>query len=1435
MILRIPMPMTLEEYQIGQGYTTVETAKLETGGGDGVEEVMNEPFRDHDLGCFGIQSGHYSMKRYHLDHKVPTFVRIVTPRDCLQLQEECWNAFPYFRTVLTNDYLHERLVITIETVHLSDKGCTENALGLSPEKLSQRDVVYIDIAKDYGAEEAFMPDTRITGITSAKTRRGPFQPNWFNNYTPVMTCYKLVTCEVKIFGLQSRLETFIIENQRKLFTAFHRRVFIFMDKWYGLTVTDIRRLENEAAEQLEQLRRFGEFRGTRVGADEVVKLLLRLVLLLTIMPLVKILVEGRLKFCLHGRQGILPGSEECPGGVFFKRPVMLQALSSEETFCVKNTVCDDIWECGTHRQSVMLKLNIIKLTVQQAQVVATGMLSSNNDSWGILAPKDSINENIPACTGRNSWSDNSLISEDIKHRIKRQVNGLVPAERTTTEEIQREVDDQTKRMFYYLTGINQEQVNSHLRVVKLFKMSVQLASMICDPIFLKPKFLQEIEKGFLFLLKEQGFDKVIDVDLESYNQLKKSMEHCTTNIKMVKFLGESCPTQTNFESVYRYSDNGKMRDQSYEPNEKTFKWGEYDIVIDAAWSVVDIVHGGCFESFSKNLNLHHKFQVALEQLFHAALYLRWENPTKLADNSFYDSIFMTKVNDTMKVMDGCARYLYLYTPYKIQLTRPIHETFYRRKKRSLEEGDNAVVNEYSSSQEDFSEPWEKTVGETVENPNAVELAYCLNSEAELENAINTAKGIYCEPWSIRKTSRFAFIVQIVSSILTLKTQATQKKLFHFNLADPHLKPSEIAYVVAKIANAGVLKANRPLVVKRKSVVEEQLKLHLVALAVVQIVSARMEPAFLAVQTKHVVLEKIFSFCKTNSLLQCRLVSRMWAEEATRILRKKGVAIAFRANEDIEEFLTIPRPLSQMFTNFLIDIPSNTQTYGDCTRVADISVQIFDLLECYKDDVNELKIWYQPQIQSLEQEESDNEPNADLEDENDGAITILNLTTLHLLSNYVQPSNLDQQQNPHQMPKFFAKLSTPNLQYLAIQHLYDTDCSSTVIRIIKSSLNDLEYFKIPSKLFPSITSGNAATFANLCELDLLGIFHGFSCATNETLESIKKSCPNLKKLGIEFSFRATLNKIQELLETLANTLVELRCTIQDRNLLARQILRVDFRFPEMKQLTSLQMRWSNPGLVYYIDRLPVLKELMLDTVWTRKIQGNIYPSGQPFEKVDYTNLQSLKLTQMVSAEQIEMFSKYFPNLQTLGCSFESNEALRTVYKRMLGLKWLIIERKSNITEGGGVCGMEDEELTKISDNAQSKGFEVILRAEAGLPHIGNLKDLETLELCQLGITWCSLLCGVVHLPKLRTLVAPSKAFRVNSDSQVSSTSADDMTSLGKCLSLSTIVASRLTQLRNLTLWIRHTSEKLSTEEIETIQQGIPLLDELSVMNHSLCGI
>ena len=65
-------------------------------------------------------------------------------------------------------------------------------------------------ANDYKSDED--PKT----FKSAKTGRGPLTtPDWKNSVDPVMTCYKLVTVEFKWWGLQGKVESFIMQTERR--------------------------------------------------------------------------------------------------------------------------------------------------------------------------------------------------------------------------------------------------------------------------------------------------------------------------------------------------------------------------------------------------------------------------------------------------------------------------------------------------------------------------------------------------------------------------------------------------------------------------------------------------------------------------------------------------------------------------------------------------------------------------------------------------------------------------------------------------------------------------------------------------------------------------------------------------------------------------------------------------------------------------------------------------------------------------------------------------------------------------------------------------------------------------------------------------------------------------------------------------------------------
>lgn len=142
----------------------------------------------------------------------------------------------------------------IESFHIGDVGNQQNVHELSPDKLKIREVVHIDIANDPIASADYKEDEDPTKFQSRKTDRGPLVgKDWKNKVQPVMTCYKLVTCEFKWFGLQTRVESFIQKAERRLFTNFHRQVFCWIDRWYGLTMEDIRALEDNTKEELDRV------------------------------------------------------------------------------------------------------------------------------------------------------------------------------------------------------------------------------------------------------------------------------------------------------------------------------------------------------------------------------------------------------------------------------------------------------------------------------------------------------------------------------------------------------------------------------------------------------------------------------------------------------------------------------------------------------------------------------------------------------------------------------------------------------------------------------------------------------------------------------------------------------------------------------------------------------------------------------------------------------------------------------------------------------------------------------------------------------------------------------------------------------------------------------------------------------------------------------
>lgn len=256
---RIPLPLTVEEYKIGQLYAVAEASKNNTGGGEGIEVLVNEPYTNHAK----YPDGQFTHKIFHLSQKVPAFIRLIAPKGSLEVHEKAWNAYPFCRTEYSNPYMKENFFILIDTWHEKGEGL-ENVHNLEGSELADREVVDIDIADNSVVSPSdYKEDEDPTKFHSKKTGRGYLvKDTWKKNEEyPKMTCYKLYRVKFKWFGLQTRVESTIFKAVWRLLTNFHRQLFCWLDKWHGMTMQDIREIEDKTKDELDEKRAKGEVCG----------------------------------------------------------------------------------------------------------------------------------------------------------------------------------------------------------------------------------------------------------------------------------------------------------------------------------------------------------------------------------------------------------------------------------------------------------------------------------------------------------------------------------------------------------------------------------------------------------------------------------------------------------------------------------------------------------------------------------------------------------------------------------------------------------------------------------------------------------------------------------------------------------------------------------------------------------------------------------------------------------------------------------------------------------------------------------------------------------------------------------------------------------------------------------------------------------------------
>ncbi|XP_043282555.1 cytoplasmic phosphatidylinositol transfer protein 1 [Venturia canescens] len=235
---RICMPLTVEEYRIGQLYMIARHSNEQSDSAEGVEVVENTECEDPVHG-----KGQFTEKRIHLSSKLPYWIQSVLPR-IFYITEKAWNFYPYTITEYTCSFV-PKFQISIKTRFEDDDGAMENCLGLTPIELIHREVDHVDIAYDEISAKHYKEEEDPKFFQSKTTGRGPLVEGWRETTQPIMCSYKLVNATFEVWGLQTRVEDFIHKCVREVLLLGHRQAFTWIDEWHEMTLEDVRNYESK--------------------------------------------------------------------------------------------------------------------------------------------------------------------------------------------------------------------------------------------------------------------------------------------------------------------------------------------------------------------------------------------------------------------------------------------------------------------------------------------------------------------------------------------------------------------------------------------------------------------------------------------------------------------------------------------------------------------------------------------------------------------------------------------------------------------------------------------------------------------------------------------------------------------------------------------------------------------------------------------------------------------------------------------------------------------------------------------------------------------------------------------------------------------------------------------------------------------------------------
>ncbi|XP_063700959.1 cytoplasmic phosphatidylinositol transfer protein 1 [Culicoides brevitarsis] len=240
---RCCMPISVEEYKVGQLYMIARHSLEQSEKGTGVEVVKNEECEDEVHG-----KGQYTEKRIHLSSKLPYWMQAICPQ-VFYVTEKAWNFYPYTKTEYTCSFV-PKLNILIHTKYEDNQGDTENIFDLP--STTEHQIDKIDIAFDEISAKHYKESEDPKLFKSKVTNRGPLIEMWQTHEKPIMCSYKLVHVAFEVWGLQTKVESYIHSCIREILLLGHRQAFTWIDEWYNMSLEDVREYESRIQKETNE-------------------------------------------------------------------------------------------------------------------------------------------------------------------------------------------------------------------------------------------------------------------------------------------------------------------------------------------------------------------------------------------------------------------------------------------------------------------------------------------------------------------------------------------------------------------------------------------------------------------------------------------------------------------------------------------------------------------------------------------------------------------------------------------------------------------------------------------------------------------------------------------------------------------------------------------------------------------------------------------------------------------------------------------------------------------------------------------------------------------------------------------------------------------------------------------------------------------------------